>query len=483
MLDTATRTGAWLDCGVRSPARRLRLVGALGCLVAGVLSFTAGASTASTGAQETTQAAGGIDVVQVNGLLDPPNAALIRDSLSDAERDGATVVVFQLDGGGAIDVDVAPLVRAIQNARVPVAAWVGPSSGGASGATALLALSAPVTSVAPGADLGPVVPVRWDRPQRERALADDVEVVRTRRMSGRAALEAGAIDGTEATLQEFVASLDGRTIETADGPVELSLLRGEPGNRRLNQEVRFHKLDLTQQLAHTLDSPWVAYFLFVAGLALIVFEFFTAGVGIAGAVGAFALIGGCFGFSHLPVAPWAVGLLMFGIFGLSIDIQAGGLGPWTYIGGGSLVAGSIWLYDGSSQLDPAWWVILLVCAATLLFMISGMTAMVRSRFSTPTIGREALVGTLGTAEVDVAPDGVVRINDALWRARTNRATPIHTGDAVRVVSVEGVVLEVEPESGGAKDYRDRGRHRQADDTPSDIPNGASGDGGNEPRAV
>ena len=151
--------------------------------------------------------------------------------------------------------------------------------------------------------------------------------------------------------------------------------------------------------------------------------------------------------------------LLLGIFGLAVDVQAGGLGPWTFIGGAALVAGSIWLYDGSAALDPAWWVLVLVIGATLLFMLSGMTAMVRSRFSTPTIGREELVGEMGVAEVDVDPDGVVRVRDALWRARTNRATPIAPGDAVRVVAVEGVVLEVEPEAGGARDYRDRsGRH-------------------------
>jgi membrane-bound serine protease (ClpP class) len=97
----------------------------------------------------------------------------------------------------------------------------------------------------------------------------------------------------------------------------------------------------------------------------------------------------------------------------------------------------------------------IVIGGTLLFMLSGMTAMVRSRFSTPTIGREELVGEMGTAEANVDPDGVVRVRDALWRARTNRATPIHAGDPVRVVSVEGIVLEVEPESGGARDYRPR----------------------------
>ena len=61
-------------------------------------------------------------------------------------------------------------------------------------------------------------------------------------------------------------------------------------------------------------------------------------------------------------------------------------------------------------------------------MLGGMTAMIRARFSTPTIGREDIVGEIGVAEVDVAPDGVVVIRDAPWRARTNRATPIAAGE-------------------------------------------------------
>jgi membrane-bound serine protease (ClpP class) len=62
---------------------------------------------------------------------------------------------------------------------------------------------------------------------------------------------------------------------------------------------------------------------------------------------------------------------------------------------------------------------------------------------------------VGRAVSSVDPDGVVQIRDALWRASTNRATPIEALEAIRVVSIDGLVLEVEPESGGAKDYRDR----------------------------
>jgi membrane-bound serine protease (ClpP class) len=399
---------------------------------AGVLLVVLG--TASFAHAQTTSAGPGrIDVVQVNGLLDPSNAALIRSSLRNAERTQSTVLVYQLDGSGAIDVDVPSLVGLFEHAQVPIAAWIGPSGGGARGATALLAAKAGYAALAPGAHFGPVNPVSYDR-------------------SGPSYPET-RITNRAPTLQDFVASLDGKTING----VRVSTLKGPAGSRTLSQDVHFHKLDLTQQLAHTLDSPWVAYFLFIVGLLLIVFEFFTASIAIAGAVGAVALVGGCFGFSHLPITWWAVALLLLGVFGLAIDVQAGGLGAWTFIGSAALVAGSVWLYGGSSRLDPRWWVLVLVIGGAILFMTQGMTAMVRARFSTPTIGREDLVGEMGLAEADVAPDGLVRVRDALWRARTNRATPIHAGDQVRVVSVEGVVLEVEPETGGARDYRDRRR--------------------------
>jgi membrane-bound serine protease (ClpP class) len=91
----------------------------------------------------------------------------------------------------------------------------------------------------------------------------------------------------------------------------------------------------------------------------------------------------------------------------------------------------------------------------LLAFIVGMPSMVRTRFATPTIGREWLIGEMGDAVVAVDPEGVVSVRGAQWRARTNRATPIGVGGRVRVVAIDGVTLEVEPEEGGARDYRER----------------------------
>jgi membrane-bound serine protease (ClpP class) len=80
-----------------------------------------------------------------------------------------------------------------------------------------------------------------------------------------------------------------------------------------------------------------------------------------------------------------------------------------------------------------------------------MTAMLRARFSTPTIGREGMIGQMGEATTGIDPEGMVDLRGGKWRARTNRATPIPAGERVRVVAIDGLLLEVEPEAGGAKD--------------------------------
>jgi membrane-bound serine protease (ClpP class) len=133
---------------------------------------------------------GRIEVVQVNGLIDPANADLIKTSIKNAERDGATAVVFQMDASGAVDVDMNDLYDAFTNAKVPVTVWVGPSGGGARGAAALLARSADYAAVASGAKLGAVDPIRYDDP----SFTMDVPLK--------------TVDAEAHTLIEFIGSLE-----------------------------------------------------------------------------------------------------------------------------------------------------------------------------------------------------------------------------------------------------------------------------------
>lgn len=452
------------------------LIGALallGALLLGPLT----AAPADAGGADSEVDVGSIVVVQVDGYIDPPNAQLIRDSLSRALDDGTPLVVLQLSSPGSIDVDAQDLADDIAASPVPVAVWVGPSGASARGAGALLTEAAHVAAMSPGSHIGPASPVALDTPgspdeaETEQLLRDyaarqgrqpeQAAALVDERYDAGEARRLGVVDRVEPTVGSLVVALDGQIVDVEGDLVRLSTARvvgeGEDARRTPDPEVRFERLSLGDQILHTFTSPSIAYLLFVVGLLLIVFEFFTAGIGLAGLVGAFALVGSIIGFGNLPVVWWAAALIVVGVLGLAVDVQAGGLGSWTFIGSACLIVGSWFLFGGSSALDPPWWVLLFVVAGGIVFMLSAMTAVVRSRFSTPTVGREGMIGEMGTAEVDIDPTGVARVRDALWRANANRATPIVAGDPVRVVAVEGVELEVEPEEGGARDYRDRAR--------------------------
>lgn len=409
----------------------------------------------------------GIDVIQIDGLIDPPNAALIKDAIGNANRDRRQLLVIKFNSGGAVDVGAASLVRAVRDSRVPIVAWVGPSGSKARGLAALLATQVSVAAVSNGSSIGPLRPLLLDHPDRDdvKRFAIGSRVPASRRSLGADdAVRLGVTDRVCAsppgcaTLGDFVVALDGKTVITAAGRVKLDTAKvvgtGADRRRRPDLQIHFRKLDLVGQAVHTLTNPSIAYLLLVVGLALMVFEFFTISIGLAGATGAVGLIGAFVGFSHLPVNVWALVLIFLAMLGYAIDVQAGRAYSWTVIATVLLIVGSIFLYGGSSALDVYWWLIVLLVASTVAFFVTAMPVAVRSRFSTPTIGRESLVGERGEAAVDISPEGVVLLRGARWRARTNRATPISAGEPIRVVEVDGLVLEVEPETGAARDYRE-----------------------------
>jgi membrane-bound serine protease (ClpP class) len=372
--------------------------------------------------------AGFVSVIEVSGLLDRVLVDFITQQMREADHDGAVALVLQLNSAGSVVATdrLDALVAAIEASPVPVDVWVGPSGSQATDeATALLA-AARTVGVAPGSKVEITRTLLGDGKLDGRSAVGD-------RIDADQAVKLRLVDSDAPTIGEFLLSLDGvqSKVVTSGGHRE----------RQPVTQARFAQLPLTGQLMHTVSSPPVAYLLFVIGLALLIFELFTAGVGVAGLVGAGALVLGCYGLAALPTNPLGIGLILVAVFGYAIDVQTGVPRTWSVIATTSFVAGSVVLFDG---LSLSWITLLIAIAGMTLAMIAGMPAMVRTRFSTPTIGREWMVGEVGTARSAVAPDGVVTVRDAPWRARTNRVTPIEPGAEVRVVSIDGLVLEVEP---------------------------------------
>jgi membrane-bound serine protease (ClpP class) len=405
-----------------------------------------------------------MEVVQVEGAIDPVVADLIRSSLRRAQTNGASVVVLQIDSQGALDTDPQALIEAVRMSKVPVAAWIGPGKSTARGAAAAMVAAASFSAASPGARDGPIVPLRLDGktardpvvlhriralpPQEGSRIVPRFNGLEERRLTGARAAEAGLIDAVAPTLGDLIVALNGKTVLTAAGPVHLTTAKQvdtKAGPRQTaDQPVSFLKLGTLASVQHSLTSPSVVFLLLVVGLSLMVFEFFTIGIGLAGLVGAAAVAGALFGCSHLPVNWWALGLLFLSTFGFAVDVQAGHQGFWTGVGVVGLLLGALKLFGGSAALDVPLWLVALLFVGQIIFMLGGMTIAVRNRFSIPTVGRDSMIGELGEARTDLKPDGVVTVRGAPWRARTHRATPVSAGGAIRVVAVDRLVLEVEP---------------------------------------
>lgn len=417
-----------------------RLIRALaaGIVLAAALGLGGDAASAAASPAASRPGSNGVNVIEVTGYIDPIMKRFILESLDKAAADKVEALVIVMNSPGSLLTakEFDALEAAVRDERrVPVAVWVGPLGSRAMGGAARLAAAADVIGMAPSTKIG-----RSTGPS-------DPFVGRVYRQEE--AVKAKLVQSNAPVLVQFVGELDGqkvngRTLDTAFPATEANGKKTAKVNA-----VRFAKLNLLDRLLHTAANPSVAFLLFVIALALFVFEFFTGGIGIAAGVGLGAFVLAIAGLGTLPTRPFGLALIVIGMLGFAIDVQAGAPRFWTGVGTLGLVAGSITLFSNGVRVPI--YLIALMVLMTVLFMVNGMPTMVRTRFATPTIGREAMIGEIGTATSAVGPEGVVKVLGAPWRARTNRATPILAGADVRVVAVDGLLLEVEPLEGGAKD--------------------------------
>lgn len=455
--------------------RRL-LIALLGAIA--LLGFAAPASAQDDGddgvVDDATVDVAPVDVLQVDGLFDDIVVDEIGAAIDRAVDKGRQALVLQVNSRGAVvsDDTMAELMDRIAEAPVPIGLWVGPTGARLYGTPAQLLVVADVTGMAPGARVGNVgLPVSDDYDLGPgltelrvgtAGLSDarSLDVFRQRISDEGIAVLPNMIDALDGYEENGVVLDTTTEVVTDSGVVQ----------RETIATIHFFKLGLIDQLFHTVASPPVAYLLLLIGLALLLFEFYTAGVGIAGVIGAVCTVLSCYGLAALPARGWAVGLLVVAMAAFAVDVQVGIPRFWTGVGIVLTIVGSVWLFEpiNGTSLRPSWISLIAGVGGVMLTFIVGMPSMTRTRFATPTVGREWMIGAEGVAVGAVDPEGTVQVGDGQWRARTNRATPLVAGEPLRVAAIDGVTLEVEPLEGAARDYREMRKKSGDDDTGDDV---------------
>ena len=92
-------------------------------------------------------------------------------------------------------------------------------------------------------------------------------------------------------------------------------------------------------------------------------------------------------------------------------------------------------------LPSPWGVVAVVCALAIDLVEVGV-GLWYSKRRRSSVGSQTLVGVTGIAMGELRPDGQVRIDGEIWRARCQRGCDADVTVVVR--AVDGLTLEVEP---------------------------------------
>ena len=351
-------------------------------------------------AQETqSDNAGFVEVFEVSGLLDEVLADAVSEALTEVQQNGARALIMQVNSKQAVisDDKLNQIAQQIIDSSVPIEVWIGPSGSSAHGKVAQLVSVANSIGVSIGSSVGNTGEQVLDPNTFGEVWGINNQFLKENTFDWEQAINNGVVrcDKVEVdelgnqlteqdqiarcanpTLGDFLVSRDSflsEVIATEQGP-RLSPLT----------QTKIRGLSLLDQLMHTVASPPVAYLLLISGLVLVLFEFFSIGVGIAGAIGAVVVALGSYGLAALPVRLWALLLILISMVAFAIDVQTVVPRIWTVIGQTSFTLGTIFLYP-QPNVQMSWIPMVVGIVGILILMFRGMPIMIRGRFATTKI--------------------------------------------------------------------------------------------------
>jgi len=402
--------------------------------------------------------------ITVSGAITPPMAEFILANIEEASREGRAGLIILLDTPGGLDLAMRDIAKGILNAPLPVIVFVYPAGARAASAGVIITVAAHVAAMAPGTNIGAAHPVAigfggGDKTMMEKVENDAAAYVRgIARQRGRSeewveravrksesvtaeeALKKGVIDLVAADVPELLRGIDGREVKVGGKTVVI---------KTQGAVVTEKKMGTRQRVLTAISDPNVAYILFLLGLAGLYFEFSHPGVILPGVVGAISLILAFFAMQTLPINYAGILLIVLGVILFIAEMKVVSHGILTVGGIISLVVGSLMLFESP---DPALRVSLDVMIPSLviitLFFVAVIVLVVRAQLRRKRTGREGMMDAEGVAVTDVDPVGKVLVKGEYWQATSVR--PIKAGMPVRVISVDGLRLQVEARE------RDRG---------------------------
>jgi membrane-bound serine protease (ClpP class) len=397
-----------------------------------------------------------VDLIVIDGSINPAVDDFIGESITRAKSGGARALIIRLDTPGGHLSSTQTIVKKILGSAVPVIVYVAPSGAGAGSAGVFITLAGHVASMAPGTNIGAAHPVAGGGQEIKGAMGEKIEnfaasfaetiaqqrgrnaewaiqaVRKSVSITEKEALAKNVIDIVARDLDDLLRQADGKKIDLDGRPVTLAL-----------KDVRVvtYQMSLKQKILNILADPNIAYLLLMAGILGLYMEFSHPGSILPGVAGSICLLLALTALQLLPINYAGLALILLGIALLVGEAFAPSFGILGIGGIIALTLGSFFLFDTEGtdlMVDRS---IIFATVATLgSFVLIVSYLVFRSQKSKPTMGYEGLVGEVGEVRAKLSPSGKVFVHGEYWNAQAE--DEIAVGEKVEVIGYDGMSLKV-----------------------------------------
>ena len=398
-----------------------------------------------------------VDLIVIDGGINPAVDDFIRESIARARNAGSKALIIQLDTPGGLLTSTRSIVKDILGAPVPVIVYVAPSGAGAGSAGVFITMAGHIAAMAPGTNIGAAHPVAGGGQEVKGVMGEKIEnftasfseaiaqkrgrntewaiqaVRRSVSITEKEALKKNVIDIVAKDIGDLLKQAEGRKVDV-DGRDQALSLEGA--------RIERFEMGLKQKVINILADPNIAYLLLMAGILGLYMEFSHPGVIFPGVAGGICLL---LGLTSLQIIPFNYAGLLLILLGVSLLIGEAFLPSFGVLGIGgaiSLALGSLLLFDTeSSDLMVDRSMIFAVVGTVSGLMLLLAYLVFNSQRRRPTLGLEGLVGEIGEVKEALKPGGRVFVHGESWSADGD-GEEIGVGEKVEVVSFDGMRLRV-----------------------------------------
>jgi membrane-bound serine protease (ClpP class) len=407
-------------------------------------------------AQTKNAAAPHVDLISVDGTINPAVDDFIRESIGRAKAGGAKALIIQLDTPGGLLNSTRTIVKEMLGAEVPLMVYVAPSGAGAGSAGVFITMAAHIAAMAPGTNIGAAHPVAGAGQEVKGVMGEKIEnftasfsesiaqkrgrntewaiqaVRKSVAITEKEALKKNVIDIVARDIDDLLKQANGRKVDVNGKDVVLSVK---------DAQVIRHEMSLKEKVLNTIADPNIAYILMMAGFLGLYMEFAHPGVFFPGIAGAICLLLAFASLQVLPINYTGLALILLGVgllIGEAFYPNFGVLGVGGIV---SLALGSLLLFETpTSDFGVDRSIVFTAVGTVGTFVLAISYLVFRSQKAKPALGKEGLIGKIGEVRGKLAPTGRIFVHGENWSAQAD--APIEVGEKVRVVGYDGMQLKV-----------------------------------------